>query len=485
MSDATAESPPRTRWDVIVVGGGPSGMFAAHEAARHGRRVLLFEAGDGMAQSLCPRVKAVARGRRIRDAEKFRLQCAHCTCLTGLGGAAFHFDTNLGYIKGLTRSKVESDGQGGVRAYSGLERALGGFETARHEIGEVYELFYGFGLTRADFPEAAPGPAGGAAGFALADTAPSQSIMVDEALVVMDRMSAEITRSTGRILLRHRVTRVARRADGFAVRVEGDHGGEYTARSVIVAVGKLGLGWVREVLAELDVAYATPERIDVGVRLEVSLDEAAPLTENCHNPKFGFLNEAEDTVRTFCVCVGGRIMQYEFLDTVVLDGQHCLSAPTRRTNFGVVTSVRVPPGEDGTQHGLDFARRVNKVGRGGAVVQQAADFLGLRERPTRQLASSLPAAVRGDLAGALGRRRVADVAQMIERLNDFSPGMIGGHALIAAPVVERVYPAITLSHEMESSVPGLFFAGDSSSKIIGVTYGAVTGRIAARAALAR
>ncbi|KOG91773.1 hypothetical protein ADK38_01330, partial [Streptomyces varsoviensis] len=117
--------------------------------------------------------------------------------------------------------------------------------------------------------------------------------------------------------------------------------------------------------------------------------------------------------------------------------------------------------------------------------QQAADFLGWRERPTRQLASSLPAAVRGDLAGALGRRRVADVAQMIERLNDFSPGMIGGHALIAAPVVERVYPAITLSHEMESSVPGLFFAGDSSSKIIGVTYGAVTGRIAARAALAR
>jgi uncharacterized FAD-dependent dehydrogenase len=63
--------------------------------------------------------------------------------------------------------------------------------------------------------------------------------------------------------------------------------------------------------------------------------------------------------------------------------------------------------------------------------------------------------------------------------------MIGPRAQVAAPVVERIYPSIALTAQMESSVAGLYFVGDASSKIIGVTYGAVTGRIAARAAMAR
>ncbi|MDI5961375.1 FAD-dependent oxidoreductase [Streptantibioticus silvisoli] len=472
-------------WETIVIGGGPSGLFAAHEIARAGRDVLLVEAGDGMFDSLCPRVKAVARGRQIREAEKFRLQCARCTCLTGIGGAAFHFDTNLGYIKGLTRSKVEKDENGALRKYSGLERALGSFERAEHGTRDVYDTFYRLGLSRVQEPHESAAEQRQADGFVLADTAPSQSITVDEALVVIGRMCDEITSNSGRILLRHRVTRVTRSGERFTVHTEGAQGGTHTARSVIVAVGKLGLGWVREVLAELHVEHESPRRVEVGVRLETAAPEAAPLTASCHNPKLSYFNAAGESVRTFCVCVGGRIMQYQFLDTVVLDGQHCLSAPTRRTNFGVVTTVNAPDGTGGTEYALDFARRVNKASGAGALVQSVAEFLGWSARPGRDIGSSLPGAVRGDLAAVLGPERVADVAGMVERLNDFSPGMIAGHAQVAAPVVERIYPSITLSDDLESSVPGLYFVGDSSSKIIGVTYGAVTGRVAARAALAR
>ena len=36
---------PRTDYDTIVVGGGPSGATAAHELANKGHRVLLLERG--------------------------------------------------------------------------------------------------------------------------------------------------------------------------------------------------------------------------------------------------------------------------------------------------------------------------------------------------------------------------------------------------------------------------------------------------------
>lgn len=488
----TESVPLAARWDLLVIGGGPAGLFAAHEASRAGQRVLLVEAGDDMRGSLCPRVTAVLRGQRVRDVEKFRLQCAHCTCLTGVGGAAFHFDTNLGYITGLTRSKIESDGSGGTRSYSGLERALGDFDTAQRGIAEVYETFYRLGLTRVEQPaphdQSPPGqPGGGLDGFSLSDTAPSQPITVDEALVVVEALIAEIRTEHGVVLTGHRVSAVRKEADGgFAVSVHGPRGGEFQARSVIVAAGKLGLGWVRGLLGDLGVRHSSPRKVDLGVRLETSAQDAAPLTAACHNPKLTFLNDAAQPVRTFCVCERGRIMEYEFHGTVVLDGQHCLTTTTARTNFGILTTVDVPEGLDGTDFALDFARRVNKAGDGGSVVETVGEFLGLPPVPGGPtVTSSLLGAARGDLAGALGPERVADVAGMIERLNAFSPGLVGPHALLAAPVVERVYPALDLSADLESSVPGLYFVGDSSSKIIGVTYGAVTGVRAARSALTR
>ena len=40
------------KYDGIVIGGGPAGMFAAIEAAGHGQRVLLLERNDRLGKKL-------------------------------------------------------------------------------------------------------------------------------------------------------------------------------------------------------------------------------------------------------------------------------------------------------------------------------------------------------------------------------------------------------------------------------------------------
>ncbi|MGI5506234.1 FAD-dependent oxidoreductase [Lentzea sp. CA-135723] len=466
--------------DVVVVGGGPAGLFAGLTAARAGLDVRVLEAGGDMSASLCPRVVARLRGQKVRDVEKFRLQCPRCDCLTGLGGAAFHFDTNLGYISSLTRSKIERAEDGRTRSYSGLERALGDFDRAQGLVAEVYETFFALGLPQVEVHENTL--ASGGQAFEHVDTAPSQSVTVDVALVMIDALRAELEADRGRILLHHNVDGVVPLpGGGFAVSAQTPDGPvSLTADSVVVAVGKLGLPWVRDLVDTAGVRHRGAGRVDVGVRLETAAEDMAPLIDGCHNPKLSFLNDRGESVRTFCVCEGGRVMQYSFLGAVVLDGQHCINQPTQRSNMGVLTTMNVPEGEDGTEFARGFAATVAEHGGGKPVVCTVDELRGGPEHEGK-LATSLIDYRHASLRECLPASVVSDVLEMVDRLNSSNPGLVPGHATVAAPVVERLFPDLELSPDMESSVPGLFFVGDSSSKIIGITYGAATGIAAARA----
>lgn len=468
--------------DAVVIGGGPAGLFAAWRLASSGAQVALLEAGSGMRASLCRKVATRMQGRAVRDAEKFRMQCHRCDCLTGLGGAAFHFDTNLGYVRGLSRSKIENDGRGGFRIYSGLERALGEFDRAARSVDDVYTLMYRFGLPPAGPEPQADGVSRDAVRgrFALADDAVSQAITVDEAVIVIDRLLDTAVTQGLDLRLQTRAEAVIRHRDGTWTVTAG--AAEFRTRNVIVAVGKLGMPWVRSLLQQHAVAHQPSTKVDVGVRLEAPREVAEPLTSSCHNPKFTFLNDRAEPVRTFCVCEGGRIMQYAFQDAVILDGQHCLTTPTSRTNFGVVTTVELPAGRDGTAYALEFARGVTQAGHGMPVLQPLLGLLG-HDRAAARPGTTLIHAYWTDLGAVIGPQRVADIAGMVRRLEEIAPGLVGPDTVVAAPVIERLYPAIELSADLESSAPGLFFVGDCSSKIIGVTYGAATGLAAAAAVL--
>ncbi|GAA3440207.1 NAD(P)/FAD-dependent oxidoreductase [Kutzneria kofuensis] len=472
--------PPPDTYDAVVVGGGPSGIFAAHGAALAGARVLLLEAGAPMADSLCPRVKLDTSGRLVRASERFRMQCPRCTCLTGLGGAAFHFDTNLGYSHALTRSKIEVDETGEIRPYSTLERALPPFTRAQDAVREVFDLLRQHGLPASDDSGPAADPPGAVSElFEGVDLSTSQEITVDRALTVVDSVMTAFVEAGGEVAFRSRVTSI-RAGDVFRVTAATPAGErEVTARSVVVAGGKLGMSWIRTVVAGLGVAHEPTRKVDIGVRVEGAREQFGPLSAWCDNPKLSFVNDRGESVRTFCVCAGGRIMQYDFEDTVVLDGQHCMTKPTRRSNFGVVTTVAVPPGTDGTEHALDLARAVSKRGGGKPVACTVAE---LRRERVEDVAldTSLIDFTHAPLSECLPTGLVSDVLAMVDRLNTAFPDLVADSAVVAAPVVERIYPRLVLSEHMESSVPGLYFVGDASSKVIGVTYGAATGLAAAR-----
>ena len=74
-----------TNYDVIIVGGGPGGIYSAYELKKLApeKRVAVFEAGHPLEKRRCP-----IDGERIKSC----IKCKTCSIMSGFGGAGAFSD---------------------------------------------------------------------------------------------------------------------------------------------------------------------------------------------------------------------------------------------------------------------------------------------------------------------------------------------------------------------------------------------------------
>lgn len=260
---------------------------------------------------------------------------------------------------------------------------------------------------------------------------------------------------------------------------------EYRAPVVIVAPGRVGSKWLAGEAARLGLKRDN-NPVDIGVRVEVPAAVTEELTESLYESKFIYSSRSfDDMVRTFCMCPHGEVVVEKGDDIRTVNGHSYSSRKSENTNFAILVSTRfTKPFREPISYGRSIASLANMLGDD-VIVQRLGDLqIGRRSTPSRIAKSvvvpTLPSAVPGDLSFVLPYRYLKGILEMLEALDEVADGINSPHTLLYGVEVKFYSSRLGLAPNLETDIAGLYAVGDGAGITRGLMQASVSGVIAAR-----
>ena len=449
------------KYDVIIIGAGPGGIFAAYELVQQNPKlsVAVFEAGHALNKRRCP-----IDGDKIKTC----IGCKSCSIMSGFGGAGAFSDGKY---------NITNDFGGTLFEYIGKKQAL----DLMKYVDEI-NLKYG------------------GEGTKLYTTAGSQfkTICVQNDLHLLDASVRHLGTDINYIVLENLYAYLEDKVDfffdapvqtmevidnGYVVKCKD---ATYECEKCVVSVGRSGSKWMEQVCKELDIPTKS-NRVDIGVRVELPANVFAHLTDELYESKIVYrTKQYEDKVRTFCMNPKGAVVNENTNGIITVNG-HSYEDPalqTENTNFALLVAKHFSePFKDSNGYGESIARLSNMLG-GGVIVQRFGDLIrGQRSTPSRiEEAFITPTlqATPGDLSLVLPKRLLDGIIEMIYALDKIAPGTANDDTLLYGVEVKFYNMEVEVNEKLESRYDGLYIIGDGSGITHSLSHASASGVHVAR-----
>ncbi|MCX8052959.1 MAG: FAD-dependent oxidoreductase [Armatimonadetes bacterium] len=272
--------------------------------------------------------------------------------------------------------------------------------------------------------------------------------------------------------------------------VETTSGEIIEADYVIAAPGRVGSDWLSREAERLELKMAT-NPVDIGVRVEVPAAVMQELTDAVYEPKLVYYSKSfDDKVRSFCVCPNGEVVAEKHNGVVSVNGHSYAKKKTRNTNFALLVSTSfTEPFHEPITYGRYVASLANLLS-GGVIVQRLGDLESGRRSTAARIERGLmiptfPEAVPGDLSFVLPYRHLSGILEMLHAMDTLAPGVASRNTLLYGVEVKFYSSRIQLSDRLETEVKNLFAIGDGAGVTRGLVQSSASGVIAAREILRR
>lgn len=272
--------------------------------------------------------------------------------------------------------------------------------------------------------------------------------------------------------------------------ITGD-GRKFFSKNVILASGRSSASWLQDIARKYGVEFKYEPAV-VGVRVEFPRAIMEKYANLMYEAIFSIYTPTfNDIVRTFCPCPQGHVAIETYKDYVCVNGHSNSNHDSENSNFALVSIINLTaPVENTISYAESIAKLANTIGGGKPLIQRVKDLhMGRRSTWERINESSIIPTLKdvtpGDISMALPARVTRNIIEGLEELEKVMPGINSGDTLLYAPEIKLRTSKILTDKNLETKIQNLYIAGDGpgvSGNIIGA---AATGVIAARGIINR
>ncbi|MTI86215.1 MAG: NAD(P)/FAD-dependent oxidoreductase [Firmicutes bacterium] len=473
------------KYDVIIVGAGPAGIFACYELILKapGLKVLLIDKGRNIYKRQCPILQKKTVKCPPATAKKDYAGCMPtCSITSGFGGAGAY-----------------SDGKFNITT------EFGGWLTDYLSPSEVLDLIkYVDSINNKHGAESTTSDPTTAAIKSIEKRGLAVDLKLLRAQVrhLGTEQNLQILRSIFEFLKEHvdmvfetEVDNILTEDQGskrFATGVLTKTSEEYYAPKVVVVPGRDGNEWLTDVFKKLNVEM-TNNQVDVGVRVETLDTIMEEINDNLYEGKFIFRSSTGTTVRTFCSNPSGHVV-IENHSGVMLANGHAYkdkNLGSINTNFALLVSHKFSyPFDKPIDYAKSISRLANDLSNGSVLVQRFGDILNGRRSTEKRISEgfmepTLREAVPGNLALVLPYNTMKSIIEMIHALDAVTPGIASEHTLLYGVEAKFYSSRPKLKSNFETEIEGFYAGGDGAGITRGLAQAGACGIAIARDILKR
>jgi len=467
-------------YDLIIVGAGPCGIYAAWETVKLApqAKVLMIDRGYDIYSRKCPIMSKKARLCPMAHGEQGFAGCLPaCSVTCGFGGAGAYSDGKFnitaeygGWLGDyLPASKLLEL----IHYVDDINLAHGAppeiTDPDSHAVNQIEQTVYGAGLKLL--------------------RAKVRHLGTEMNLRVMKSLYDALN-SKVEMVFKTEVEDILTQSVGDDIQAVGivtKTGQEYHGKNILIAPGRDGSAWLSGILEKRGIPV-TCNQVDVGVRAETSNVIMQDINRHLYEAKLIFNSSTGTVVRTFCANPSGYVVVENHSGVIAANG-HAFFDPklgSTNTNFALLVShIFTKPFNKPNEYAREICRRANDLSNGGLIIQKFGDVLRGRRSTDKRIAEgflepTLKEAVPGDLGLVLPYNTMKSIVEMTQALDRVTPGFASEHTLFYGVEAKFYSARPELTEDLQTAITGLYCAGDGAGITRGLAQAGAAGVHVAR-----
>lgn len=465
----------KSKYDVIIIGMGPSAIFCAYELIqlKKNNKILLIEQGKRVENRICP----IEKTGKCTKCKPF------CNITSGFSGAGAFSDGKLSlyneedddiYVGGELHKYIGVDETKKLINYAddiylkfGADTRLEGVEY-KEEVAKIRKKAKKEGINLIDIPIRHLGTEKAHELYEKLENYLEENNIIMKFETVVEDLIIEDNKVKGVI------TKSAKNKQNEKE--------EFYADNVVISVGRKGANWLSDMCNKHNIESRAGV-VDIGIRYELPDSVMKNINEYMYEGKFiGYPYPFKDKVRTFCQNPSGFVASEVYDNNLTLvNGHSYKDKKSTNTNLAILVSHNFTyPFNKPIEYGRNVAKNLNELGQGNVVVQRLGDInRGKRtwqeELDNNTVVPTLKSAVPGDITFAIGYRTMTDILQFIKEMDKIVEGFAHPDNLLYGPEIKFYSNKVLINQNFETSVKGLYSIGDGGGMTRGLMMASASG----------